>query len=269
MNFISRFIRALFQPKNYVLCFIFCIICFHSYCLLFGIPERFIDVPEGSNQKIDVSENVDSSLPSTRAETDLKISGDHSGLEKLDILQNRYEHIEEEMKNDVTNNYEIEYIEQYSDENNIQVYMENYNENYELYNNEEKQMDVKEEQEMLYADEKKLEGTEEKKMEDTEEKNNNIDSTNDTMHNNLRIHIGLNQRNVSEDTINKISSEYVIHIIFENIMKMTKEVISLFSKAFLRNIEKEKYIQNKNDTFETNYSDLESTLRIMKMISYI
>ncbi|SOV25484.1 probable protein, unknown function [Plasmodium sp. DRC-Itaito] len=268
MNFISRFIRALFQPKNYVLCFIFCIICFHSYCLLFGIRERFTDVPEGSNQKIDVSENVDSSLPSTRSETDLKISVDHSGLEKLDILQNRYEHIEEDMKNDVTDNYEIEYIEQYSDESNIQVYMKNYNENYELDNNEEKQMDVKEEQEMLYADEKKFEGTDEKNMEDTEEKNNNIDSTNDTMHNNLRIHTGENQKDVSVDKINKISSEYVIHI-FENIIKMTKEVISLISKAFMRNIEKEEYIQNKNDTFETNFSDLESTLRIMKMISYI
>ncbi|SOV83829.1 probable protein, unknown function [Plasmodium sp. gorilla clade G3] len=265
MNFISRLKRAFSRPSNYLLCFIFCMMSFHSYCLLFDILERLIVITERSNMKIDVSENFDSSLPFSSAETELKISGDHSELEESGVLQNMYEHIEEDMEYDIIDNYEIKYCEQYSDERNIQVYVENYYENHKFDDNQEKQMESNEEQKIEDTEENRMDVTEEEQMEDNEE-NININPTKVTMHYNLRIHKTSNETGVSGDSVNKISSEYIIYNIFENVMKMSKEFISLIAKVLMMDIEKEEDKAKKEDISEYNYSDLESTLRIIQMI---
>ncbi|CDO67227.1 probable protein, unknown function [Plasmodium reichenowi] len=329
MNFVSRLKRVFSRPTNCLLCLIFCMMSLHSYFLLFDILERLIVVPEGSNQKIDVSENVDSSLRFTNAETELKFSGDHSGLEELNVLQNNYENIEQDVEYDAIDKYKIEYIEQYSDERNIQVYVENYYENNEPDENQEKQMEDNEEEQMgdtvkehmeytekeqmkdneeeqmgdtvkehmeytekehmkdnekehmEYTEKEQMKDNEEEQMGDTvkehmkdnerehmkdNEENNNINSTNNTMHNNLRIHKKANETNISKGNINKISSENIIYNIFENVIKMSKEIISLIAKAFMGNIEKEEDKGSKGDISTYNYSDIESTLRIVQMM---
>ncbi|SPJ13123.1 probable protein, unknown function [Plasmodium sp. DRC-Itaito] len=256
MNFVSLLKRVFSRPSNCLLCLILCMMSFHSYCLLFDILERLIIIPKGSNQIIDVSKNGDLSLPFVSEEIELKISGDHSGLEELDISQNTYEYVEQDIEHVAIDNYEIESIEQYSDESRIDVYVEKYYENNELDENQEKQMESNEEQE--------IEDSKEQQMEDNQE--NNMNSTKHTIHNNLRIHKTTNETDVSEDTISKISSEYIIYSIFSNVMKMSKEVISLIAKAFMMNIEKEEDNVKKEHISEYNYSDIENILRIVHMI---
>ncbi|CZU00461.1 hypothetical protein C923_05884 [Plasmodium falciparum UGT5.1] len=305
MNFISRLKRVFSRPTNCLLCLIFCMMSLHSYFLLFDILERLIIIPGGSNQKFNVSQNVDSPLRFTNAETELKFSGDHSGLEELDVLQNNYEYIEQGVEYDAIGKYEIEYIEQYSDERNIQVYVENYYENNEPDENQEKEMEDNKEQKIEDNEEEQMGDNEEEQMGDTvkedmeynekeqmkdnekeqmeynekeqmeynekeqvkdSEENNNINSSNNTMHNNLRIHKKANETNISEGKINKISSEYIIYNIFENVIKTSKEIISLIAKAFMGPIEKEEDKVSKGDISTYNYSDIESTLRIIQLM---